>query len=148
VGRLFRIERAAAHGASDREAGGRASCEGSKTMRARMTAVIVTVSLAILLLTPSSSAAQESLASYDAIALFDVIVRDTIPKGVFTTSEILETVHQGERVTVIGKDDITMIGRVDQWLKVSTYKADGSVRNVGWAYNGNPSGTMNFEAVD
>ena len=114
----------------------------------RTALAIISVTFGMLAMAPSTSAAPEPVTPYAAIAQVDLNFWDEIPLGIFNNSRQLGKISVGDTVTVIGKENVTRIGRVDQWLKVSVCDADIMPCKEGWVYNGTTEAPVNFKAKE
>ncbi len=82
----------------------------------------------------------------DVVARAVVNIQDSIPVGPFSSSQVLDVVLLGERVSVIDEREIVTFTRTDRWLQVRWYGSSPE-KTVGWLYNGISGEPPYFEPV-
>jgi hypothetical protein len=102
------------------------------------------VCLVMVTAAPSPAWAQDVVVGRRAIAEAEVNLRDTIPTGLFTESQVVDVIREGETVFVLEMRDITTLAGTKRWLRVQRRGADTS----GWAFNGDAGTPAYFRAVD
>ena len=113
-------------------------------MKRAVPLLVVWVTLILVTATPSPAWAQELTVGRRAVAEAEVNLRDTIPTGLFTESQVVDVIREGETVVVLEQRDITTLAGTKRWLRVQKRGADTS----GWAFNGDAGTPAYFRAAD
>jgi hypothetical protein len=110
----------------------------------RLTIAVCGVVLAVVFSSSVAQAEHGSLEGHTARAEALVNLRDGIPVGPFSNSNVLEIIQPGELVTVLERKDIVTLARTDQWLRVRRH----TTATIGWVYNGILGEAEYFQAAD